>query len=346
MGGDNAPAAIVEGAVQACREHKVEIVLVGKQDPIDTIIKHLDASYLPITVKNTSQVIEMADNPLDVVRKKKDSSIKVGLDLVKEGKADAFVSAGNSGAVAAGALFVLKRMEGIDRPSIASPMPSLQGSVLVADAGANNIVKPHNLVQFAIMTSVYSKYYLKCSNPRVGLLSNGEEESKGTDVIKQAHALLKESSLNYIGYVEGNDVFKGKVDVVACDGFTGNVLLKAAEGVAECFGSALKEAYTSSLRSKLGYLFSKKAILGFKERFDYSSYGGAPLLGVQGPVIISHGKSTSEAMKNAVRAAKDFAETKVVEHIQSDKEVHHDIETIGKKPSIIDRVLKDMHLKD
>jgi glycerol-3-phosphate acyltransferase PlsX len=340
MGGDFAPQAIVDGAVCACREYGVEIILVGKKDSINDRLKNLDASYLPISIKHTSEVISMSDNPLDVVRKKKDSSIRVGMEILKENNADAFVSAGNSGAVLSAGLFVLNRIKGIDRPAIATILPSLTGHVIVADVGANNTSHPFNLVQFAIMGSVYSTYFLKSHNPRVGLLSNGEEETKGTEIIKRTNSLLKESNLNYIGYIEGRDILKGNVDVVVCDGFTGNILLKTAEGVAESLGSAIKEELKRTMMSKIGYIFSRNAYSRLKKRFDYSEYGGAPLLGVNGPVIIGHGRSNFHAIKNAIRTAKEFAETKVIYHILNDLEVNKDLHTIGKKPSIIDRVFK------
>jgi glycerol-3-phosphate acyltransferase PlsX len=339
MGGDFAPGAVVEGAVYACREYGVEIILVGNKGPINKALQRLDASYLPITVHHASEVVSMADNPLDVIKKKKDSSIRVGIEILRGNKADAFVSAGNSGAVVSAGLIGLKRIKGIDRPAIAAIMPTLTGHGIVADAGANNVCKPFNLVQFAIMCSVYSKYFLKCQNPRIGVLSNGEEETKGTEIIKQTHSLLKQSSLNYIGFVEGKDVFKGNVDITVCDGFTGNILLKVAEGVAESIGSALKEEIKRTLISKIGYLFSRNAFSRLKKRYDYSEHGGAPLLGVNGPVIIGHGRSTSNAIKNAIRAAKNFAETNVIFHIQNDLEVNNDLQTVGKKPSFIDRVL-------
>ncbi len=345
MGGDFAPTAVVEGAVHACREYGVEIVLVGKKDLINKALKQLNASYLPISVHHASEVVKMADNPLDVIRKKKDSSIRVGVQIVKDNMAAAFVSAGNSGAVVSAGLFGLKRIKGIDRPAIATVMPTLTGRVIVADAGANNSCKPFNLVQFAIMSSVYSKYFLKCQNPKVGVLSNGEEDTKGTEVVKQTHRLLKQGSLNYIGFVEGKEVFNGNVDVVVCDGFTGNILLKVAEGIAESIGSALKEELKRTLMSKIGVLFSRNAFGRLKKRYDYSEQGGAPLLGVNAPVIIAHGRSSSYAIKNAVRAARDFANASVIDHIQNDLEVNNDLQTIGRKPSFINRVLQDISLK-
>ncbi|MCX5895301.1 MAG: phosphate acyltransferase PlsX [Proteobacteria bacterium] len=340
MGGDFAPRAVVDGAVNACREYDVEVILTGRENIIRRELKRHSISSLPLTLCKASEVIGMGDNPLDVVRKKKDSSIRVGMELLNDKKADAFVSAGNSGAVVTAALFVLKRIKGIDRPAIATILPTLKGNVILIDAGANNSCKPYHLAQFAIMSSVFSKYMLNCAKPRIGVLSNGEEESKGTDITRDAHALLRKSSLNYIGYIEGKDVFKGTVDIVVCDGFTGNILLKVAEGTAECLSKALKEEIGSSLLSKLGYLLAKKSFSNFKKRFDYSEYGGALLLGITGPVVISHGRSSPYAIKNAIRVAKQFAENKIIHHLTSDLEVSQDLLTFAKKPSLFDRLFK------
>ncbi len=346
MGGDFAPHAVVDGAVDACREfNNIEIILTGKQDLLTGYLKRKNAAGLPITINHAADVVLMDDNPLDAFRKKKDSSISVGMNLLAQNKADAMVSAGNSGAVVSAALFLLKRIKGIDRPAIATILPTLTGRVMVADAGANNICKPFHLAQFAIMCSVYCRYFFKRTSPRVGLLSNGEEETKGTDTIKAAHRLLSDSSLNYMGYVEGRAVFDGSVDVVACDGFTGNVLLKTAEGVAESLGAAIKQELQRTLLSKIGYLLSRNAFLRLKKRFDYSEYGGAPLLGVNGPVIISHGRSNAYAIKNAVRAARNLFSSRVVYHLQNDLDVNNDILTVAKKPSIIDRMLHPIHTK-
>jgi len=214
MGGDFAPVAAIEGSVAACREYRIEVMLAGNKATIQEHLRRCKASYLPLSILHADDVLTMQDNPLDVVRKKKQSSISIGMRYIDEGKADAFVSAGNSGAVASAALFILKRIKGIDRPAIATILPNLKGHVVVADAGANNAVKPFNLVQFAIMSSVYSKYFLGVSNPRVGLLSNGEEDSKGTEIIRSANELLRGSRLHYTGFVEGGGVFKGDVDGV------------------------------------------------------------------------------------------------------------------------------------
>lgn len=340
MGGDFAPRAIIAGAVEACRHLNVEVILVGREYAIKAELKRHKTSSLPLTIHKASEVISMSDNPLDVVRKKKDSSIRVGIDLVHSNKADAFVSAGNSGAVVSAALFVLSRIKGIDRPAIATVMPAVKGHVTLIDAGANNSCKPYHLAQFAIMGSVYSKYYLNCPSPRVGILSNGEEDSKGTDITREAHHLLCKSKLNYIGYVEGKDVFKGAVDIVVCDGFTGNILLKVAEGVAECLGKALKEEINNSVLAKIGYLFSHRSFMRFKKRFDYTEYGGALLVGVKAPVIISHGRSNSDAIKNAIKMAQQCVETKVVQHLATDLEVSQELLTFGKKPSLFDKLFR------
>jgi glycerol-3-phosphate acyltransferase PlsX len=340
MGGDFAPRAIIDGAVQACRDLDAEVILVGKEQAIRMELKRHKTAGLALSLQKAAEVVGMEDNPLDVVRKKKHSSIRVGIELVLENKADAFVSAGNSGAVASGALFVLNRIKGIDRPAIATIMPALKNRVILLDAGANNSCKPHHLAQFAVMGSVYSKYYLSCSNPRVAVLSNGEEETKGTDLTRDTHALLSKSKLNYIGYVEGKDVFKGAADVVVCDGFTGNVLLKVSEGVAECLGTALKEELGGSFMAKIGYLFSRAAFTSFKKRFDYAQYGGALLLGVRGPVIICHGRSSAEAMKNAVKMAAQCVEQKVVHHLSHDLEVSQDLTTFAKKPTLFEKLFR------
>jgi len=339
LGGDNAPGATVEGAVAACRDFGADVRLVGHKDIIARELARHDIQGLAISVQHASEVVGMSDSPMDVVRKKKDSSISVGMQLLAEQQGEAFVSAGNSGAVVAAALFIVKRMPGIDRPAIGTLLPSLTGQALVVDAGANNVCKPHNIAQFALMGSVYYRSILKCKNPRVGILSNGEEESKGTDVLKQVHAQLKKSSLNYIGFVEGKDVFRGNVDVVACDGFTGNIVLKIAEGVAESMGAAIKQELKRGLSSKIGYLFSRSAFLRLKKRFDYAEYGGAPLLGVNAPVLIAHGRSSAYAVRNMIRAALEFSRQQVIEHILTDGDIHRDFETVARKPSLIDRII-------
>lgn len=345
MGGDYAPHAAVEGAVLACREHPIDITLVGNREAIMPHLRRLNAaSGLPLRVHHTSQVIDMGDNPLDVVRKKKDSSIRVGLELVRDARGDAFVSAGNSGAVASGSVFVLKRLEGIDRPAIAAFIPALSGNVLLADAGASTTAKAINLVQFAVMASVYGRAPLNCKAPRIGLLCNGHEDSKGTDSIRDAHRILKESPLNYIGYVEGRDVFRHAADVVVCDGFSGNILIKSAEGLAESIGAALKQELKKSVLARIGAVLAAGAFDRLRDRFDYAEYGGAPLLGVTAPVVICHGRSQAPAIRQAVIYAAGFARSGAVREIAHELSVRGDLRA-GARPSLLLRFLHDMRLR-
>lgn len=335
MGGDNAPEAVVKGSVEACTELGVEVILTGKADTLKSCLKKLNPPLLPITIHDTPEVVTMHDNPVDVLKKKKNSSIGVGLELLRDKKADAFISAGNSGAVAAGAVFILKRLTGIDRPAIITVMPVLNGYALVLDAGATNTCKPHNLVQFAIMGSVYCKHYLKIHNPRVGLLSNGEEDTKGTEILKKTNNILKQTkTINYKGFAEGGDVFKNKIDVIVCDGFTGNVFLKVAEGVMETMGKTIRQELDKGIISKIGGLFAKSMLEKIKKTFHYAEVGGAPLIGVNGPVIISHGRSNHTAIKSAIRAARDYANSGVIDLLSTDIDINHDIQSFGKRPML------------
>ncbi len=275
MGGDNAPQAIVAGAVQAARDFRVGIILVG----VDQIVraelgKYTQAKALPIEIRNATEVVDMLDSPATVFRRKKDSSIRVANELVKSGEAAAVFSAGHTGAAMSTSLFVLGRVEGVERPAIATFMPTTKGTCIVLDVGANVDCKPNHLLQFAIMGEVYAKYLLKNPNPRVGLLSIGEEETKGNELTKEAFKLLTETSLNFIGNVEGRDVLSGRADVVVCDGFIGNVVLKVSEAVAEAVGLFLKDGIEKSLSSKLGYLLMRPAFRSLKQKVDYAEYGG------------------------------------------------------------------------
>jgi phosphate acyltransferase len=303
MGGDFAPGSVVKGAVLASTAHGIRVALVGHEEKIREELEKSGGSPHHIEIHHAPEVIEMGEEAFHLIRKKRHASLRVAFEMVRDNEAHALVSAGNSGAVVYGALFILKRLKYIDRPGIGIIMPSLSGKVMVIDAGANTICKPQNLVQFAIMGSSYCRHVLGLGHPKVGVLSNGEEETKGTELTRLANELLKKSSLNYIGYVEGRDVFNGKVDVVVCDGFVGNVLLKVSEGVSESLVAALKEEIGKRSLSKLGYLLAKKSFVNFKKRFDYSEYGGAPLLGVNKPVILGHGTSNANAIMNAVRMA-------------------------------------------
>lgn len=311
MGGDHAPAAEVAGAVQAARRWGMSIILVGDASKIDAELASQDRDGLDIRIHHASEVVGMHDSASDAVRKKKDSSIRVAFELVKSGEAHAVVSTGNSGATMAAGMFVLKRIKGIDRPAIATVMPNLRDQTVVLDAGGNVDCKPQHLAQFAIMGEVYSRHILNKSNPRVGLLSNGTEEGKGNDLTRVGHQLLKKTPLNYIGYVEGRDVYNGSTDVVVCDGFVGNVLLKVSEGLAEAIGTMLKQEIQKRWLSKLGYLFARPSFNAFKKKLDYAEYGGAPLLGINGVGMICHGGSSPRAIANAILFARDYAQQRV-----------------------------------
>lgn len=326
MGGDNAPEAVVEGAVQAAREFGIHVILVGDREILHDLVKRYDASDLPVAVKHAPEAVGMHESPSVAVRRKPESSLRVAFDLVKSGEARAAVSAGNSGAAMAIAMLVLRLLPGVDRPAIAAVLPSLTGSTVLVDVGANVDCKPIHLVQFAIMGEVFCRYVLSVERPRVGLLSNGEEETKGTDLTRSAHEALKHSSLRYLGYVEGRDIFDGKVDVVVTDGFTGNAVLKTAEGLARAFTEMLREELGRSAFSKLGYLLSRSAFRRVRDRTDYAEIGGAPLLGINGVGLVCHGSSDARAIKNAVRSARDFAERRANLHMMQQLEKNQDLE--------------------
>jgi len=318
MGGDLAPKATLEGAVVAARDFQIELVLVGDREMIVRELADYDLSGLPITIEHAPEIVAMDDSPLESVLAKPESSIHVGLDLVKHGKVDGFVSAGNSGAVMAAAMAILGNLPGVDRPAIASMVPTTAGLSLLIDAGANTDVKPINLVQFAVMGSVYWRRVYKVAHPRVGILSNGEESSKGTELTRSAAAALLQMALhvNYIGYVEGRDINRAKADVVVTDGFTGNVTLKTMEGFASFLLGNLREVFGGGLLRRLLYfLFFRRHISAIRQRLDPAEYGGAPLLGVNGVAIIAHGSSSARAIRNAVRAAANEA---LVRHVNSE----------------------------
>ncbi len=321
MGGDNAPHAIVAGAVQAAKEYGVGIILVGIEQSIQAELKkHTHAQSLPIEIRNATEVVDMLDSPVTVFRRKKDSSIRVANELVKSGEAVAVISAGHSGAAMATSLFVLGSLEGVERPAIATFMPTMKGTSIILDVGANVDCKPNHLLQFAIMGEVYAKYVLKNPNPRVGLLSIGEEATKGNELTKEAFKLLTETSLNFIGNVEGRDVMSGNADVVVCDGFIGNVVLKLSEAVAEAIGLMIRENIGDNLIKKLGYFMMRPVFRALKRRVDYAEYGGMPLIGINGISIISHGRSSAQAIKNAIRVAAELAKSEAIRHIHEDIE--------------------------
>jgi glycerol-3-phosphate acyltransferase PlsX len=317
MGTDLAPGPEVEGAILAAREAYAEVLLVGPRELLTRELGRRDARGLPIEVVHASEVVTMEDAAAKAFRRKRDSSIRVTARLVREGKADGFISAGNTGAVMATAKIVLGALEGVDRPALAAVFPTSQGKAAVLlDVGANVDCKPHHLEQFAVMGEVYYRAIFGGERPRVGLLSIGQEEHKGNDLTREAFALLKQLPTNFVGNVEGRDLYNGRVEVIVCDGFIGNVALKISEGLIEAVSSLLREALSSTLSSKVGYVLARRAFQNFKRRVDYSEYGGAPLLGVRGVCIICHGGSNAKAVKNAIRVAAEFAEGKVNEKIQ------------------------------
>jgi len=315
MGGDYAPGVVIEGAIVAVREYDTQVGLVGDESKIRQLLKKFRYSGDKISIHPAQEVIEMSESAAQSVRKKRNSSIVLGLNLVKEGQGDAFFSAGNTGAVVCAATLSLGLLPGIDRPGIAIIAPSLSGISLIIDVGANIDPKPIQLLQYGIMADAYLRYILNKPNPSVGLLNIGEEESKGTEFVKESYELLEKSKLNFIGNVEGKDMFSGKCDIIICDGFVGNVALKVSESLAEAMNAFLRRHLKSNPLGILGMLLLKTSLSKFKKEMDYSEYGGAPLLGVNGVVIIGHGRSNVKAIKNAVRVAKEEVERKFNEKI-------------------------------
>ena len=315
MGGDYAPGVVVEGAIAAVKEYHTDVVLVGDIARINSLLKKAKYNGRNISVYPASEVIEMSESAAASVRKKRNSSIVVGVNLVKEGLGDAFFSAGNTGAVVCAATLTLGLLPGIERPGIAIVAPTLKGISLIIDVGANIDPKPIHLLQYGIMACAYFRYILNRPNPSLGLLNIGEEETKGTEFVKETHELFEKSNLNFIGNIEGKDLFSGKCDIIVCDGFVGNVALKVSESVAEAMHVFLKRHLTSNPLGALGLILLKTSFSRFKKEMDYSEYGGAPLLGVNGVVIIGHGRSNANAIKNAIRVAGEEVERKFNEKI-------------------------------
>jgi len=315
MGGDLGPGEMVAGAILAARTTDLEITLLGDESRLRALLREQNCSSPRIHLVHTSQVVDMDESPFDAIRKKKDSSIVRAFTLHREGKVDGVVSAGNSGATMAAAIKLLGRLGEISRPGIAGIFPTLKGPVVMMDVGANVDCRPQHLFQFAIMASAFSQILFGTSQPRVGLLSIGEEGGKGNLLVKKSHELLQQSSLNYIGNVEGRDTFQGDVDVIVCDGFVGNVCLKLSEGLAEAVMGMLREEIVKSAKAKLGYLLAKDAFVSFRKRVDYAEYGGAPLLGLKGNGIVCHGRSNAKAIMNAIRVASEMARNRVNDRI-------------------------------
>lgn len=313
MGGDFAPAAIVKGVESACREKIANVVLVGDENTIKPLIKHSSG----IELVHTPVCVEMDESPSGALRKKKDSSMNRCFELLKSRSVEAVVTAGNSGAAMAFAIFTLGRIGGVDRPAIAALHPNMKGGISVLlDAGGNVGCKPSHLFQFAIMGDAFARIALGIETPRIGLLSNGEEETKGNELTREAHVMIKDLDLNYAGYVEGTDVYHGNTDVVICDGFVGNIALKVSEGLAESFMSFFRRSIEKSVKTRIGYLLMREIFEDLRRKTDYSEYGGAPLLGVDGVCIICHGRSNQKAIRNAVVQAKGFIDRNLNESIK------------------------------
>ena len=329
MGSDRAPKPEIEGAIQAARQYGVRVLLIGPEATVKAELdRHPTALRLPIEIVHASEYITM-DDKVEAVRAKRDSSMRVGLRMVREGQAAGFVTAGNTGAAMATAKVVLGTVAGVDRPALAAVFPTAPGpAAMLLDVGANVDCEPHNLEQFAVMGDIYFRAMFGnrfgtmsgkksgTPGPRVGLLSIGEEEAKGNQLTREAFQLLKQLPLNFIGNVEGRDLYNGKVDVIVADGFVGNVALKISEGVANLVRTALKESLKATITSQVGALLSRSAFIDFKKRLDHTEYGGAPLLGLKGVCIITHGSSNANAMKNAVRVAAEFAERGINDSIE------------------------------
>ena len=320
MGSDRAPKPEIEGAILAARHHHVQVLLVGREDVLrQELAHHSQAARLPIEIVHASEVITMEDKAAQALRAKRDSSMRVGIRLVHDGRADGFVTAGNTGAAMATAKIILGTLPGVDRPALAAVFPTAAGTAaILVDVGANVDCKPQNLEQFAIMGEIYFRSIFGTRRPRVGLLSNGEEESKGNDLTRDAYKLLKQLPINFVGNVEGRDLYNGQVDVIVCDGFVGNVALKISEGVVELVREALKDSLRATITRQVGFLLSRKAFVEFKKRVDYTEYGGAPLLGLKGVCIVSHGSSNANAIKNAVRVASEFAQHQINAKIEQE----------------------------
>src|ERR1700730_3638179 len=320
MGGDHAPKAEVEGALRAARALGIHIILVGDKDVLrKELASHEDWRDLHIEIRHGSERITMEDSAAKAVRNKRDSSIRVASRLVREGVADGVVSAGNTGAAMATAKMIQGMIPGVDRPALASAFPTLKGTpVVVVDVGANVDCSPRMLAQFAVMGDIYSRVIFRTPRPRVGLLSIGEEEHKGNELTRAATPLLKSLPIHFIGNVEGRDIYTGETHVIVCDGFIGNVALKVSEGLVDMMYQMLRQSLEATITRKIGYVLARTAFQDFKKRVDYSEYGGAPLLGVKGVCIITHGRSNANAIKNAIRVAAEFADGKINERIEAE----------------------------
>lgn len=316
MGGDFAPQCAVEGAVRSAADDGAEILLVGDRARVEAEIARHGPRPRSLEVVHAEEVVGMDEPAITPIRKKRRSSIRICAELVKEGRAQAMVTAGNTGAAMISAKMVIGTVAGLDRPALAAVLPNLHGRTVVLDVGANVDSKAVHLREFAVMGHFYAQEVIGTPSPRIGLMSIGEEEGKGTDLTREVFKVLKNTGLNFVGNVEGRDVFNGSVDVIVCDGFVGNVILKSAEALAEMVGKMLREEIERGIRTKLGYLLAKPAFDAFRKRTDYSEYGAAPLLGVNGGCFIGHGRSNAKAVQNAIRRAVEFATVRVDQKIR------------------------------
>ena len=320
MGGDHGPAPVVDGAIQALKKLDIELVLVGQQDQIQEELNLTQCTDARVTIRHATQTVGMHESPAQVARKKRDSSIWVATNMVKSGEADAVVSAGNTGATMVSAFFLLGAIKGVERPAICATLPTLEGTAIMLDVGATVDCTARQLYQFGIMGHEYGKHLLGRTNPRVGLLSIGEEDTKGNEVTKEAFRLLRESPLNFIGNLEGRDVYSGNADVIVCDGFLGNVSLKISEGLADAMKKMLMREVMASWMGRLSLPFITGPLMSLKRRTDYAEFGGAPLLGVNGISMICHGRSSAKAIKNAIFRTEALAAGRLIELIQRDIE--------------------------
>lgn len=320
MGGDNAPKDIIRASGKAVDELGIEIVLVGKEEIIKSELQKYNVKNISkIKVHNAEEVISNDDAPAMAIKSKKDSSMVIGLNLLKDGYGDALISAGNTGAIMAGALFIVKRIEGVDRPALAPVIPTEKGPAVLIDGGSNADCKPINLLQFAVMGSIYAKKALNIGNPKVGIVNIGTEEKKGNELTKESYELLKAAdNINFVGNIEGREVPEGKADVIVCDGFVGNVILKVMEGMGLTITKFLKEELSKSIFTKLGALIAKSAFIGLKKKMDYKEYAGAILVGVNGTVIKAHGSSDDTLFFNTIKQAKNIVESGLIDEVREE----------------------------
>jgi glycerol-3-phosphate acyltransferase PlsX len=332
MGGDFGPSVVVPGAIEAARDKGVALLLVGDQAKVRAELARLPLDGVACDIVHASEVAGMDEKPSDILRRRKDASIQVACRLVRDGQAHGIVSAGHSGATVACGMFIMGRIPGVDRPALASIMPTEKNPIVLLDVGANVDCKPHHLFQFGLMADAFARDLLECDSPRIGLLSIGEEEGKGNTQVKEAYELFKlaQNGINFVGNVEGRDIFSGDVDVVVCDGFVGNVALKLSEGLSMSLGRVLKRELLSGLLPKIGTLLAKSAFRRFAQFVDYAEYGGAPLLGLQGIAFVCHGKSNAKAVRSAVKLAATFVEKKTNERLVKAISANEELTRYGK----------------